>query len=400
LDAEPTDDADLVRCAIYTRQSVARPGDDPALASCAVQREKCLDFVRERSRHGWYALDEHFDDEGYSGANVERPALERLVDLVAGQGVDRIVVYRLDRLTRSVADWARIAAMLRKQNVKLSVVAGGLDTDDGSIARMQLNSLAVFAELEREMIGERLANARALRRANGLRTSGRVPLGYATDPRTKQFVVEPEATVVRWFFLETANGTTTTKLVELANRRGFATKTGRTGAWSAREVLRLLRNPTYAGRLSDGGPAIHTAVVEPALWDRVQAIIGDRNTRESSERTRPDANFDPFVLRGLLTCGPCGRTMTTSMSTRLTAKTGKSAPRYYRCRTPGCRGQIVATEAERLALEALSAPPAHWPEGVRARLREYAAVWDGLWPINRRRALAQVFVSMTWRRKP
>lgn len=401
MDAETTDDAHLLRCAIYTRQSVARPGDDPALASCAVQREKCLDFIRERSRHGWHALVEHFDDEGYSGANVERPALERLVDLIAARGVDRIVLYRLDRLTRSLVDWARIAAMLRKQNVKLSVVAGGLDTDDGSVARMQLNSLAVFAELEREMIGERLANARALRRANGLRTSGRVPLGYATDPRTKQLVVvEPEATVVRWFFLEAANGTTTAKLVEVVNRRGFETKTGRTGAWSAREVPRLLRNPTYAGRLSDGGPAIHTAVVESALWDRVQAIIGDRKTRTTSDRARPDANFDPFVLRGLLTCGPCGRTMTTSMSARLTAKTAKSAPRYYRCRTPGCGGQIAATEAERLALEALSEPPAHWPEDVRARLREYAAVWDGLWPINRRRALAEVFASMTWRRKP
>ena len=136
MDAEPTDHADLLRCAVYTRPSVARPGDDPALASCAVQRENCLDFIRARSRHGWHALDEHFDDEGYSGANVERPALERLVDLIAARGVDRIVVYRLDRLTRSLVDWARIAAMLRKQNIKLSVVAGGLDTDDGSVARM------------------------------------------------------------------------------------------------------------------------------------------------------------------------------------------------------------------------------------------------------------------------
>jgi len=205
---------------------------------------------------------------------------------------------------------------------------------------------------------------------------------------------------VRWFFLEAANGATTAKLVEVANRRRFATKTGKIGAWSGREVLRLLRNPTYAGRLSDGSSAIHTAVVEPELWDRVQSTIGDRKTRASSDRSRPDANFDPFILRGLLTCGPCGRTLTTSMSTKLTAKTAKSAPRYYRCPTPGCGGQIVATEAERLALEALSEPPAHWPEDVRARLREHAAVWDGLWRINRRRTLAEVFASMSWRRKP
>ncbi len=218
MDASPIA-RQTVRCAIYTRQSVVRPGDDPTLASCAIQREKCLDFVRARSRHGWHALDEHYDDEGYSGATMERPAFERLVDLIAARGVERVVVYRIDRLTRSLSDWARIRAMLNRREITLSVVSGSLDTDGGALARMQLSTLVVFAELEREMIGERLANARALRRANGLRTSGRVPLGYATEPRTKQLVVvEPEGAVVRWFFQETANGTTTAKLVELANR--------------------------------------------------------------------------------------------------------------------------------------------------------------------------------------
>ncbi len=381
-----------------------RAGDDAALASCAVQREECLDFVRARDRHGWRALDEHFDDEGYSGANVERPALERLVDLIEARGVDRIVVYRLDRLTRSLSDWARISAMLQRQNIKLSVVAGGLDTDGGAVARMVLNSLAIFAELEREMIGERLANARALRRAHGLRTSGRVPLGYVADPRTKQLVlVEPEATVVRWFFTEAANGTATAELVALANARRVAKKTGKKGAWSGREVLRLLRNPRYAGRMDDGSPAVHTAIVQPELFDRVQEIITRRATRASSSREHEDfdGRFDPFILRGLLTCGACRRTMTTSMSTKLTTKSAKKAPRYYRCRTPGCRGgQVAATEVERIVYEALNEPLAQWPDDVKARLREHASIWDGLWPVNRRRALIELFASMTWHRKP
>lgn len=92
--------------------------------------------------------------------------------------------------------------------------------------------------------------------------------------------------------------------------------------------------------------------------------------------------------------------MTTSMSTELTGKTARSAPRYYRRRTPACAGQIVVSEVERLALEALSEPLAHWSHDVRTRLREYAAVWNALWPINRRRALLEVFAAMAWHRKP
>ncbi|MCA3012304.1 MAG: recombinase family protein [Myxococcaceae bacterium] len=284
-----------VRCAIYTRQSVVRGGGDPALASCVLQREKCLDFVRAHERHGWRALDERFDDEGYSGATVERPGLERLVELIAQRGLDRLVVYRLDRLTRSLGDWFRISAMLQRQNVKLSIVAGALDADSGALARMQLNTLAVFAELEREMIGERLANARALRRSNGHRTSGRVPLGYASDPQTKQLViVEAEANIVRWFFAEAASGARTVELVTRANDLGFAMKSGRRGSWTGREVLRLLRNPAYAGRLSDGAPAVHTPIVSPEQFDRVQGIIAGRQTRPSTARGPVDENIDPL----------------------------------------------------------------------------------------------------------
>lgn len=162
------------RCAIYTRQSVVRPGGDPAVASCALQRENCLHFVRARSRHGWHALDEHFDDEGHSGATVERPALERLFARIRAGEVDRVVVYRLDRLTRRVVDWALLARLLEHYRVGLTVVAGSIDIDGGAIARMQLNTLAIFSELERELIGARLT-AKSAKKASGYyrcRTAG------------------------------------------------------------------------------------------------------------------------------------------------------------------------------------------------------------------------------------
>jgi hypothetical protein len=253
------------------------------------------------------------------------------------------------------------------------------------------------------MIGERLANARALRRANGQRTAGRIPLGYAADPRTKQLlIIEQEAAVVRWFFAEAASGKLTGELVGKANALGFAAKDGKRAAWSGRAVLRLLQNPAYAGRLTGGASAIHTALVPPELFDRVQTIITSRQTRAATARPRDDVDerFDPFILRSLLTCAACGRTMTTSMSTALTANSAKSAPRYYRCRTPGCSGgQIVASEVERLARNALAEPLAHWPDDVKTRLRDCAVTRDGLWPINRRRALVEFFASMTWQAK-
>lgn len=169
-------------------------------------------------------------------------------------------------------------------------------------------------------------------------------------------------------------------------------------------MLRLLRNQRYAGRQVDGSPAIHTAIVQPELFDRVQAIITGRRTRETATRAREDFDdrSDPFILRGLLTCGHCGHTMSPAMSVALTNESAKVAPRYYRCRTESCKvGQIVAEEIERLAYEAMARPPAEWPDDVKSRLASYAAIWTSdLWPFNKRRILGMLFSSMAWHLRP
>ncbi len=376
---------------------MVRPGGDPAVASCALQRENCLHFVRARSRHGWHALDEHFDDEGHSGATVERPALERLFARIRAGEVDRVVVYRLDRLTRRVVDWALLARLLEHYRVGLTVVAGSIDIDGGAIARMQLNTLAIFSELERELIGARLADNRAARKARGLRSAGRIPLGYGTDRQTKQLtVLEPEAATVRWLFAAAASGKTTTELVAAANASKRQTKSG--GAWSQRTLLRLLQNPVYAGRHPDGSPAQHPAIVDAELFARVQSLIVERRTRKPTKRTPVDDKVDPFILRGLLECEACGHVMSPSMSERLTAKSAKKAPRYYRCRTVGCpTGQVTAATVEDEVLAVLRAPDPRWTAAVRARLSELAAAWELMWLVNRRRALAEYFERIAWR---
>ena len=145
MDAEPTDDLPLIRCAVYTRQSVVRAGDDPALASCAVQRTLCTEFIRSMAWRGWYPIGERFDDEGYSGATIERPGLERLIARIQDGDLQRVIVYRLDRLTRKLTDWALLVRVFERFNVGLTVVHGAIDAEAGSLARLQLNLLATFA---------------------------------------------------------------------------------------------------------------------------------------------------------------------------------------------------------------------------------------------------------------
>ncbi|MBN2195946.1 MAG: recombinase family protein [Polyangiaceae bacterium] len=385
------------RCAIYTRQSVVRRGMDVTLSSCRLQRDLCREFIHARASRGWSLLDEGFDDEGFSGASVERPALERLFARIRAGNVDRVVVYRLDRLTRRLADWALLVRLFDHFGVGLTVVSGMLDVEGGSLARLQLDVLAIFAELERDMIGERLTDNRAARRAHGLRTAGRLPLGYTTDHNTKQLtVLEPEAATVRWLFTEAAGGKTTTELVAAANASERRTKTG--GAWSPRAVLRLLQNPVYRGRHPDGSPARHAPLVDDELFARVQSLIAERRTREPSHRTPFDERFDPFILRGLLRCEQCGHVMSPSMSESLTAKSAKDAPRYYRCRTVGCDGgQVAAGVAEQQAFEALQRPDRRLPGRTAERMSLHASVWHHYWPRFRHLALLEVFTSLTWR---
>lgn len=178
-----------VRCAIYTRQSVARP-DDPDFTSCDAQREACLELIRAHAARGWVPVEERFDDVGESGATIDRPALTRLLDRIAAGAVDGVLVHRLDRLTRSVRDWANLVGTFKRRGTKLTIVSGDIHLGDLAMSDLVLNVLATFAEFERELIGERLRDARAALRSRGIRNAGRVPFGYSSDPLSHQLVVQ------------------------------------------------------------------------------------------------------------------------------------------------------------------------------------------------------------------
>jgi DNA invertase Pin-like site-specific DNA recombinase len=182
------DDRRWVRCAVYTRQSVRRAGDDPAITSCAIQRTLCTEFIRNKTWEFWYPIAERFDDEGESGATLGRPGLAKLLLRIEEGDVHRAVVYRVDRLTRKLADLSRLAAFFERHRVGLTIVAGNIDADAGSLAGLQVKMLATFAVWERESIRERIADTRGAIKARGERSAGRVPLGYRTDRLTKQLV--------------------------------------------------------------------------------------------------------------------------------------------------------------------------------------------------------------------
>jgi DNA invertase Pin-like site-specific DNA recombinase len=174
-----------IRCAIYTRQSV-EPHDD--LSSCQVQFEACLGWITSLRSLGFEVIPEHFDDEGYSGTTLDRPALKRLLAVVRSGGIEQLVVYRLDRLSRNLRHFTTLFEELGEHNVALEIVtAPGLG--NAAIDKLMLNVLGSFAEFERDLAASRIAEARAHLKAHGRRIAGATPFGYSADRHTKQLVV-------------------------------------------------------------------------------------------------------------------------------------------------------------------------------------------------------------------
>lgn len=301
----------VVRCAIYTRRSIRR---DETQSSCGAQWFACWQHISARHDLGWRAItEEWFEDDGESGGSLDRPALVRLLEAVVERRVDRVLVHRLDRLTRSVHDWAQIAGLFEAHDVGLTVVRDGLDLDGGAISRLQL---AAFAA----------------RRARGLRSGGRVAFGYVADPRTKQRIVAPaEAEVVRALFASIEGGATPAALADDLNSRRVADKAGKIGAWNPRAILRVVGNPIHVGGLRDGSTGAHEAIVDRAIFDRVATKIAARRTRAPTARSGY-VDADPYVLRGLLECAACGRRMTTSSRGKLAkvSFSAQSSPRRGR----------------------------------------------------------------------
>jgi DNA invertase Pin-like site-specific DNA recombinase len=351
-----------VRCAIYTRKS-SEEGLDQEFNSLQAQREACEAFITSQRHEGWVCLRAGYDDGGFSGATMGRPALQRLLaDITAGR-VDIIVVYKIDRLTRSLADFAKIVEILDARSASFVSVTQQFNTTT-SMGRLTLNVLLSFAQFEREVIGERIRDKIAASKKKGMWMGGVPPLGYRVQDR-KLVIIDSEAEIVRSIFGRYAElGSVRLLKAELEahgiNSKSWTSAAGRVigGKPFSRGALYLmLRNRTYRGEIVYKGqsfPAEHPPIIDQPLWDAVQMrLAGNTAARNSGTRTR-----QPSLLAGMLFDAE-GNRMTPSYAIKKGTRY-----RYYVSRP-------LITQEQRAGATALRIPAGEIEHLVTSRFRQW-----------------------------
>jgi site-specific DNA recombinase len=329
----------VVRCAVYTRKSTEE-GLEQEFNSLDAQREAAEAYVRSQQHEGWALLPDRYDDGGYTGGNMERPALKQLMADIEGGRIDCVVIYKVDRLSRSLLDFARLMETFERHRVSFVSVTQQFNTAT-SMGRLILNVLLSFAQFEREIIAERTRDKIAATRRKGKWAGGRPLLGYDVDPRGSKLLVNPdEAEQVREIFRLYLEHEALLPVVQELERRGWRNKRWQTRKGHQRGgqpftktgLHRLLTNVTYAGRVrykSEVHPGEHPAIVAPEVFDRVQTKL-----REGARTAgAPARNQFGALLKGLLRCAACGCAMTPAHSTK-----GAKRYRYYVCTRAQKRG--------------------------------------------------------------
>jgi site-specific DNA recombinase len=288
-----------IRCGIYTRKSTEE-GLEQEFNSLHAQREAAEAYITSQKEAGWKVLPDHYDDGGFSGGNLDRPALQRLLADIEARRLDCVVVYKVDRLSRSLLDFARVIDRFDQRSVSFVSVTQQFNTTS-SLGRLTLNILLSFAQFEREIIGERTRDKMSAARRKGKWVGGTPVLGYDVDPGGGRLVVnEKEARRVREIFeLYQTHRSLLKVLAELGARRwknkSWKSKRGieHVGRPFVQATLRnLLTNAIYAGKVAHKGtiyPGEHAPIVEASLWEELNAEIGTRR-RQRSDLVRTNQN--------------------------------------------------------------------------------------------------------------
>ena len=285
------------RCALYTRKS-SEEGLEQDFNSLDAQRAACAAYVNSQASEGWRALDTGYDDGGFSGGSLERPALKQLLADIAAGKVDVVVVYKIDRLTRALADFVRIVELFDRHDVSFVSVTQAFNTTS-SMGRLTLNVLLSFAQFEREVTGERIRDKIAASKARGMWMGGNLPFGYDLPAEGRRaLVVSPdEAATLRLIFETYLELGSVSALERWLGERGIATRarTTRDGRptggrpFNRGALFYLLRNRTYLGMIvhkSKVYPGMHPAIVDPELFEAVQAQL-DANRQQRAARLNP-----------------------------------------------------------------------------------------------------------------
>ena len=395
-----------LRCAVYTRKS-SEEGLDQEFNSLDAQRDACEAYIASQKAEGWVLVRDRYDDGGISGATLERPALKQLlVDIEAGR-VDIVVVYKIDRLSRALMDFAKLVEVFDRNNVTFVSVTQSFNTTT-SMGRLTLNILLSFAQFEREVIGERIRDKFRASRSRGMWMGGHPPLGYQVKDR-KLVVNEEEAATVRMIFERFVKVGSATTLARALTDEGVRTKRGRN--IDRGYLYILLNNRTYIGEAVHKGmsfPGEHQPIIARELWGKVHAILQE-SPRKRAANTRGQDSVAP--LKGLL-FGPNGLAFTPTYTRR-----GKRLYRYYVSTGVIKRGpeacsirRVSAAEVETAVIEQIRilvrAPEIivrTWKaarlhdrrvteEQVRTALSEFSGLWDELFPAAQAR-IVQLLVE-------
>ena len=399
----------LVRCAVYTRKS-SEEGLEQSFNSLDAQREAAESYIQSQRGEGWVCLPKHYDDGGYSGGNTDRPALKELLRDIENGLIDCVVCYKVDRLSRSLLDFAVLIGNFEKYGATFVSVTQQFNSTT-SMGRLTLNILLSFAQFEREIIGERIRDKISAAKKKGKYTGGCPVLGY-DSVKAKLFVNPDEAKTVQHIFQRFLVLPSPMNLARELNADGIPGKTWTTGKgkvhtsgpWNKNKVYNLLTNCKYIGEITHFDKVFtgeHEAIIDQPTWDQVQGIF-----RENAHARAGEArNRTPALLKGILRCGHCGA----SMGITYTKKKGR-VYRYYQCLSASKKGydtcpvkSIPAGEIESAVVtqirEVLRAPEViakaaltAEAEGTPPDPREFAqalghvdTVWSHLFPMEQAR---------------
>lgn len=407
-----------LNCAIYTRKS-HEEGLEQDYNSLDAQYDSASHYIRSQSSQGWVRVNKHYDDGGYSGGNLERPALKQLLEDVQLGLIDVIVVYKMDRLTRALLDFAQLVEIFNKHGVTFVSVTENFNTTT-SMGRLTLNMLLSFAQFERELTGERIRDKFTASKKNGIWMGGTPPLGYDVDNR-KLVINHQEAKTITFIFEQYLRHGSIIALVNELEERCYRTKSWTTQTGKKRQgrkidagvVNRILRNPVYKGIISHKGehyPGEHEAIIPEETWESVQA------THRDKKRYVPksiDAKSDqPYLLKGII-FDQHGHAMTPSNG----GKNKRRRYRYYVSTKAIKEGysstdirsvsaeqveplviaqlrQFFATPEiiQRTYLKAQLQEPTITLDEVRDNLKRFNDIWDQLFPMEQNR-IVQLIVK-------
>ena len=319
-----------IRCAIYTRKSTDE-GLDQEYNTLDAQRDAGENYIKSQQHEGWNILPKHYDDGGFTGGNMDRPALKELIEDIKAGKIDVVVVYKIDRLSRSLTDFAQMVDVFDNHNVSFVSVTQHFNTKD-SMGRLTLNILLSFAQFEREVIGERIRDKFAASKKKGIFMGGALPLGYNSVDRKLEIVPE-EAELVRHIFKRYVEIKSISQLINELDLNGHRTKMYKSGTGKIRGgrkfnrqyIYRMLNNPLYLGQIVHKDktyPGQHEAIITKKLWDAVHKILSSDRVK----RGNYSKNQNPTLLRGLIRCNCCDCAMTPTFT--------KKNQRIYRYYTP------------------------------------------------------------------